>query len=203
MLPLSVRLLFLAPVLVLCCLLAMAAGRQMEVSASAKSAEQRLLQICTLPCWAGLTPGETDFKAVTRILNSQIARLNPKPGLTSSVISFGIDTDQQHIGGLIHYNRGRVGVISLTMKLPLSLLMDELGTPDCVDQPALRTRSLIVYWARDLYFIRTLLVASEYGRLSAGIQAQDLQIGPDDNPCAGRIPWQGFAPIWRYRRLAE
>lgn len=198
MLRLVVFVMLLIPFIVLACLFMIFAGQEWG-KMPLPDDEQRLLQICVLPCWGGLTPGQTNFTEVGEILTAQFAPMNPYPSLTNSVISFGIDTPRQHIGGLVYYNRGRVGDMLLTIKLPFSVLMDALGTPDCVDQPLMRTRTLIVYWARGTAFIKTLLVTDERGRLTMDMQAQDLHIGSAEIPCAGRIPWRGFAPIWRYR----
>jgi hypothetical protein len=156
---------------------------------------------CQLPCWAGLVPGETAFGEAVTQLQTHLPPTHTWVGQNGSMVSFSTAIEDTFFSGVAYYNRGKVGRVSTNALLSVGYLLDTLGAPDCVvlfqqmDVPS----QLILYWQRDQWFVRTMLVASESGHLNASGVAQGFAIGLDKGICNEQSQsWLGFAPVWRY-----
>jgi hypothetical protein len=153
---------------------------------------------CQLPCWAGITPSETEFDQAVHILQANIP--DARTLVKQAVISFGTIVENSVLSGGVYAVEEKVSTIQLNVVLPLHELMQTLGSPDCVR--VLTSPSspdwMMLYWTRGKLIVKTLLAANPWGRLEVDSTAQSLEIGPEDGSCRSALHWQGFAPVWSY-----
>ena len=168
-----------------------------------RTAEKSLpgFDACQLPCWAGLVPGETAFNDAATQLRAYLPSSHTWVGQNGSIVSFSTAIEDTFLSGVAYYSRGKVGRVSTNALLSVGYLLDTLGEPDCVvlfrqiDLPS----QLVLYWQREQWFVRTMLVASKSGHLNASGLAQGFAIGLDNQICNEQSQsWLGFAPVWRY-----
>lgn len=159
-------------------------------------------EACALPCWAGITPGETRTQESPQIMS---AHLPDTPVVFSQIgtqINFNTTRTERSISGSIYDDRGTVGGLRLMMRLPLWQILELLGTPACVSQQpeASAQRFVTIRWALENHSIGvTLLLEPAEWNISAEIFS--LAVFSRDAPCSSpaEISWQGFAPLWFYQ----
>jgi hypothetical protein len=161
---------------------------------------------CTLPCWAGITPGQTNFEKAFELLRQHVPTLNTQVLVSHSQIPFAASLSNQYASGFINYSRGQVGNIRLSIQFPLIQLIERLGAPTCFfygEGPSDTFGSVTVYWEIDGVLIAALVPpGSEDVEPSTVIQA--IALNPDEPMCLEdeTLPWLGFAPRWRYEQVA-
>jgi len=160
--------------------------------------------VCDLPCFAGITPGQTDFDSVPRLLMHHVQSIDPRMIAGGSSINFWAQSKTQQLGGLIHYDGGRVGEMRFTVILPLEQIITELGTPDCLlpNTGSDQNRVTVIFWERQQVSIAAVLAPDPSAlNLNANTLALWLNaVQANDCSRSGAIPWRGFAPMWDYLR---
>lgn len=169
---------------------------------------------CALPCWAGMTPGETPFD--TTQIAYQVVQTFRDPStnlvLSGSQINFWTRAadPQQPLTGLIFYTDreyagGVIGDIRLSFSLPIWQLIANLGEPDCVWTEATMgpqsRRVLAVYWEDgDGVSIGTLLAVDARGSWHPATHIDSFWISVTSSACdqPEATPWMGFASFFRY-----
>lgn len=159
---------------------------------------------CALPCYAGITPGVTPFDAIQPLLMENVPRLDRRMIGSGSALNFWATIPSQQLSGLIRYESGLVGEIQLNVVLPLTALITELGTPDCIllsasGEPGHNT---VIFWERGVVSIGAVLERNQRRiNINGDARALWLRIAvPGDCSLRGALPWQGFAPLWTYAR---
>lgn len=167
---------------------------------------------CALPCWVGLTPGETPFD--TTQIAYQIVQAFHDPStqiiLSSSQINFSTTVKNQQIIGLIFYTGGDneggvIGDIRLILSLPMWQLIGNLGEPDCVwteGMMGLQGRRVIgVYWEHGGGIsMGALLAVDARGAWHPDTNVESFWVSVTSSACdqPESVPWLGFASFQRY-----
>lgn len=159
---------------------------------------------CELPCFAGITPGVTDFDETSALLTEHVSALDPRIIASGSSVNFFARVPSQLLSGIVRYQSGgQVGEIRINAVLPVERLMAQLGTPDCILVDTASTdRSAVIFWERGAISIAAVLDANLSAlRLNGGAFALWLRaaVTPPDCVLRGARAWQGFAPLWVYK----
>jgi hypothetical protein len=159
---------------------------------------------CALPCFAGITPGQTPFQSVQQLLIRHVQSVDPRMIASGASINFWARSKSQQFGGLVRYNEGRVGEMRFNVVLPLAEIITELGTPDCL-LPNTSTdpdRVTVIFWEREQVSIAAVL-APDPRAINLNANTLALWLNPvQANDCSrsGAVSWRGFAPMWDYLR---
>lgn len=202
MIPVAARIaVFLAPSLLVFNVIASFAGQHF-VSPSPRWDELGFAA-CNLPCWAGITPGQTPFAEANELIAEYLADVNIHFYLTRAAMTFQAGTGDSAFGGVFYYDGSRVTEIHLDMALPVRDLLDKLGTPDCVwAARGSQQIPLTIYWERNHLSIGAFLNFDGRMAWTPNMRTRSLLMGttlPCNTP--GMLPWMGFAPAWRYEAL--
>src|SRR5690606_25812707 len=157
---------------------------------------------CALPCWAGITPGETSFDKAFDLLVQHVPSLNTQVLMSGAQIPFSANLADQYASGFLYYNQGEVGNIRLSVQLPLIQLIERLGTPSCYfsgESSYDGLGSLTIYWELDGVLIAGL-ISQGTEDVQPTTPVDGVAFSPDESACdlAETHPWLGFAPRWRY-----
>ncbi|MBN8634642.1 MAG: hypothetical protein J0M07_04910 [Anaerolineae bacterium] len=163
---------------------------------------------CDLPCWAGITVGETPFGATVPITAQNIPRRIAYTIAGSSVFLWE-DVDPYYFTGLLSAaGVETVGRIQLTVSLPADYLLERLGLPACVfsvrDFNGLSYTSTI-YWSGADWVVEASVSSPARSLFTPGatIKAVVLFSGTMQ-PCPKTTaPWIGAAAWWRYTAWIE
>ena len=157
---------------------------------------------CDLPCFAGITPGQTAFDSVSHLLMRHVETVDPRMIASGASINFWARTKSQQLGGLVRYNQGRVGEMRFNVTLPLAQVITELGTPDCIlpDTSSASDRGTVIFWEREQVSIAAVLGTDPRAvNLNADTLALWMNaVQANDCSRSGAVPWRGFAPLWNY-----
>jgi hypothetical protein len=159
--------------------------------------------VCALPCWAGITPGQTSFDKAFDLLVRHVPTLNTRVLMSGTQIIFSAYVPE-YADGFIYYSQGEVGNIRLSVQLPLIQLIERLGTPSCFfyGEGSYDTLgSLTVYWELDGVLIAGLVTPGD-GDVQPTTSIDAVAFNPDEPACNHEetLPWLGFAPRWRYEQ---
>jgi hypothetical protein len=199
---LSRLLLCLLPLIVLlCAVIPVIAARQPTENTAWRSFG---FDYCQLPCFAGITSGETPFDSAAPLLIRNVEAVDPRMINSGTSINFwGRDSSQQ-LSGLVRNDRASVGELRLIVVLPVEEVIAQLGAPDCI-LPNLDgdpNRLTIICWERGGMATAAVLGLDDKRR-AVNLSANTLAIwlsAMEPNPCSlrGALPWKGFAPMWGY-----
>lgn len=159
---------------------------------------------CALPCWAGMTPGETLYADAPRLIGEHIsgATLNFERGFAQ--INFTMQAPGTNpIFGSIYDDRGQVGGVRLDGVIPLWLLLEQAGRPRCVSSSQALTsnaRVINVYWQMGDIYLWSFTAFAATDRFHPASPAISLFILHSEDPCIqpDAQAWRGFAPLWVY-----
>lgn len=159
---------------------------------------------CDLPCWAGITPGETAFDKVFDLLVLHVPTLDTQVLMSGAQIPFSASLPDQYASGFIYYSQGEVGNIRLSVKIPLIQLIERLGTPSCFfygESVNDSWGSLTVYWELENVLIAGLVSPAD-AEVQPTTSIDAVAFNPDEPACEHEetLPWLGFAPRWRYEQ---
>jgi hypothetical protein len=188
-----------------CALLAALALAQGRTLPDADAAYWRAFGLagCALPCFAGITPGETPFSDVVGLISESVPALSQQLLVSNSqVVFFAEDSAlQTSLSGVVRYHQGSVGEIRLSLYLPLSSIVLRYGTPNCTLLYSAATPSeMYLYWqAGDLLYWasvgitdRVRLSSPVYTLASTELEAPDVcHTRPETRA------WRGFVPVPR------
>ncbi len=187
----------------LCALVPVLGGRE---PASDAAWEQLGFGVCELPCFAGITPGQTVFYQVPDLLRRSIPVIGNHMFDSSVTVDFWVTLPDYQLAGVVNAQRSDVGGINLTAWLPFDQLIARLGMPDCVLVSTTNhvRYTTVVFWVREQVSIGALLGVNQRAITpDMRVRAVWLRaVDPDDCALPGAIPWQGFAAVWGYTRLA-
>ena len=157
---------------------------------------------CTLPCFAGITPGQTPFDIVPDLLVRHVQSVDPRMIAGGASINFWAQWKSQQLGGLVRYADGVVGEMRFNVVLPLAEIITELGTPDCLlpNTSSEANPVTVIFWERKQVSIAAVLSPDPRGiNLNANTFALWLNaVQANDCSRIGAVPWHGFAPLWDY-----
>ncbi len=159
------------------------------------------VDICELPCWAGITPGVTSFEAVQGVLEANVGGLHRMVASGSQIHFTAID-DAGAVGGVVTYTDGKVRGLNLDgVTESVGVLINALGQPDCAWASSVYTYldplPFILYWEREGSFITVLVPLFATERLTPRQRSQVLTVNYSESAiCEDRAltPWRGFAP---------
>jgi hypothetical protein len=160
---------------------------------------------CTLPCWAGITPGLTPFAEASELMAEHLPAFSIPSFLTTSTLSFQTITSEPNIAGALYYDSTRVSEVHLEVALPIGYLLDRLGTPDCVwvSQGNLQA-VMAVYWEGEELSTGAYLIFD--GRMAWKLEMPTRYLQMSTTLTCNSpeiVPWMGFAPAWRYDEAAS
>lgn len=156
--------------------------------------------VCSLPCWAGITPGVTTTADVIALLD--LPAFTELPQTFNEGVFFTIESPTTNFEGIVRGDhRGIVNLIRLIGPLPIPYLFGQLGQPDCALYPDPST-SITVIWLREQITIRVILFPDLDGNIHPDGNAHFLDIHLSTTQCTQpeTLPWLGFVPSWRYMR---
>lgn len=158
-------------------------------------------ETCALPCYAGISPGETPFRGTGTLLINHVPALDPRVISSGTSLNFFARLPSQQLAGLVRYQTGgQVGEIRLNAVLPLDQVLMQLGAPDCI-LAATVDRAPIIFWVRGEVSVAAVLSldANPY-KPGASVFSLWLRVAvPSDCTLRGARSWQGFAPLWVYK----
>lgn len=162
--------------------------------------QAHLLDKCPLPCWAGITLGETSF-ARAEVLLARYLPAGHQIIASPSQLNFIGSSTSSMLGGYVFYRGGTVDDLRLTVEMPIALLITALGSPDCVLPVALTggEQRLTVYWEMNDTLIGAMFAAHDRA-LRPSSTVIRLWMSAHETAC-NRVDlksWAGFAPMWRY-----
>lgn len=168
------------------------------------------LGICDLPCWAGITPLQTDYTQLEERLLTALADVNVSV----------IDRSDQYqnwvtfytykgwwISGAITEEQGRVANMVIHMPVPLWALMHRLGTPDFVTSgttvaspvQVFDALHVTIYWLLDEITIEAVVVVMPQSRLTPEMYTDHIRIRHSGDEAVRDVtPWRGFVPVELY-----
>jgi hypothetical protein len=163
---------------------------------------------CDLPCWAGIMPGDTLFDEAAAQLRTSLPALDAGMLVSNSQINFSATAPGQIIRGQLFYRHGRVGYVRLNLVLPAGDFIARLGAPDCLwlnAAPQSRQGMVALYWASGRVSAIVLMNLDSAGSWTPTTEAQGFWLDSYEGVCsqAEALPWKGFTPGWRYRRLSQ
>lgn len=183
----------------LCAIVPAVAGRPLSAS---DAWEQFGFAYCALPCYAGITPGETPYHQAPGLLRQHIPVMENRMFNTGASVNFWAVTDREELSGIARYEQGKVGELRLNAAVPLDHLLAQLGAPDCIllTPPDNPRRAPVLFWIRgDISIGAVLQALPTLVNLSSYAPALWLRSGdPDECTIRGAVPWRGFAPTWNY-----
>ncbi|MBI1257218.1 MAG: hypothetical protein GC204_07080 [Chloroflexi bacterium] len=160
---------------------------------------------CALPCFAGITPGQTPFDNVSGLLIRHVQSVDPRMIAGGASINFWAQSKSQQLGGLVRYADGLVGEMRFNVVLPLAELISELETPDCLlaNTSSEAKPVIVIFWERERVSIAAVVNADAQGiNLDADTVALWLNaVQANDCSRSGAVRWHGFAPLWDYVRV--
>lgn len=158
---------------------------------------------CDLPCWAGITVGETPFADTVPISASNIATRVAYTIAGSSVFLWE-DLDPFYFTGLLNAaGEETVGRIQLTVSLPADYLIERVGLPACVfsrrDFNGLSYTSTI-YWSGVDWAAEASVNGTARSLFTPGATIKAFVLFSGTMlPCPKTTaPWIGAAAWWRY-----
>ena len=157
---------------------------------------------CELPCFAGITPGQTPFDNVPGLLIRHVQSVDPRMIAGGASINFWAQSNNQQLGGLVRYADGLVGEMRFNVVLPLAEIINELGTPNCLlPNTSSNVKSvMVIFWEREQVSIAAVLNPDAHG-INPNADTFALWLNAvQANDCSrvGAVPWHGFAPLWDY-----
>jgi hypothetical protein len=169
------------------------------------------LEVCDLPCWAGITPGMTDFDDAPSLIQTSLPLMNSPMLISGSQINFTANVasdidDSVLYAGQLYYQEGRVGDVRLNVNLPLWYLLDALGQPACVwgrIPASMSSALLVIYWEQEGISTGAVVLASQAHGLQPDLTVGALFMNLDTGACySGETrPWVGFARPWFYKTV--
>ncbi len=124
--------------------------------------EQFGFAYCGLPCFAGVTPGETVSDDAASLLYQHIPTIERGMFNTGSTLYFAATLTSQRLGGVMLYGHSTVSEFQLNVFLPLEQLINELGLPDCLLPEPGSQNTTDVFWTRGAVSIAAVLPRSEH-----------------------------------------
>lgn len=166
---------------------------------------------CALPCWAGITVGQTPSGAVIERLAAGLPVFSNYMQAGDAVLLLGSQAETMLNGVITYERRGVVRAIefNLAPALPADALIDRLGAPDCLItsvEVSNGLRTSVVYWESGDFWLSAWVWGGLDGMLSGGgtIYAVTMTATQtaDDSPCQQNraIRWKGIALWWRYEQ---
>jgi hypothetical protein len=186
-------------VCVLCCTMVVACAARTPGSEAAWT--RFGFEACALPCYAGMTPGETPFRETGTLLINHVPALDPRVISSGTSLNFFARMTGQQLAGLVRYQSGgQVGEIRLNSVLPLDQVLMQLGAPDCILATTV-DRAPIIFWERGMVSVAAVLgMDNSAYQPGANIFSLWLRVAtPPDCTLRGARSWQGFAPLWVYQ----
>jgi hypothetical protein len=175
------------PPLVVLVLLAIVLGSRLDN----KPRLLRRSEICTLPCWNGIRPGEMSIDAANHILFSQGYEaqnsLMDRAHITYTPVGLGCNVR-------LEYEEATVTETRLTNcpNLRLGDVIAALGDPD-----SLLPHSSSFSFERGMARLRLKHDPCEE-KLSPYSEVMYVQFSRTPGILPNEVPWQGFIPVWRY-----
>ncbi len=152
---------------------------------------------CKLPCWAGITPGVTLLTETHTLMTEHLADVDLTLQVADSAMTFQVGSG---FSGLMFYDGSRVSEVHLDAALPMSYLLETLGTPDCISASKGTTQvNLTVFWEEGARFTGAFLLFDGRMAWQPETTTRTVLMGAFevcDTP--GILPWNGFAPAWHY-----
>ena len=191
------------PILILCTILSALAPRiaPRPVEVSAEWSEFGFA-VCDLPCWAGITVGETPAADLLPLVQANIPTLMDY-NITVQQLYIWNASDQSRSDAIISYSPGYAELITLNLYAPPNHLVDLLGMPDCVTgvRNLFFGTDYILTWMGDKGVTAGMfgeLVDLFSGKHVVHVLVIDMYVGQMSCEQYGAIPFRGIAPWWRY-----
>jgi hypothetical protein len=202
-------------IVVMLCAMAVSWSRQVEDQTMAAYWRDLGFDVCDLPCYAGIVPGETDFDDVTGLLAANLPALSNQLLVSNSQVGFTVEGDisaddrRVFLSGGIYYFQGNTRDIRGSVDFPLRWALLRFGAPDCATanpmiNPQNDMQILYLYWqGNEGFYWVGVAVFGEHLTFEAQVFDIGASVNRDNLPvCKNPSPmtaWQGAAALWRYR----
>jgi len=162
---------------------------------------------CDLPCWGGITIGQTSFARTLPALRANVSAFTEFANVPAQMLIYGKQSPYE-FSGMIMYLQQRVDSISLNLRLPLDRFIDALGAPDCViyaDTAPPNREGGWLMWDHGDTPIGVLVYGRTVQLRTPALTVYAVQIGAalGDGICehapVNPVAWRGIAPFWRYQ----
>lgn len=162
------------------------------------------LQLCTVPCWAGLEPGRTPVDQVADVVQTYMADAPVSIQPYQRFANYVIDVSARHITGSISAREGTVSLIRLDVIQPLWQMLLLLDQPRCIEWLDNRRElgAINIFWEQnDVYIMSSL----ELSHADSDMPTHALTVWspapgsamPCDKP-GQSLAWPGYAVLARY-----
>ncbi len=162
-------------------------------------------EVCDLPCWSGITPGQTRFADVAPLLQRT---LSPDSRLlvSGSQVDFWTEANGAPFYGYLYYAKGSVDNVQMHVEFPVGQIIRRLGAPDCVYLETLVTGEhlLAIYWEMKIGMVGAL-VRLDHERWGPNSAIGTLFLNSPQAACNrdDAVRWRGFAPFAYYKALLD
>lgn len=158
--------------------------------------------ICDLPCWAGVVPGQTPFEQAAAQVSAHLGPHQVLFRTTGDRLAFEVRNGLE-MSGALYADRSLVGSIWLELSVPVWALIEMLGAPRCalVSPLSGSQSSLALFWdvGRGAQVVGLAVLTAEAQAWHPGTPVRTLLL-LSSGGCheRGALTWTGFAPLWRY-----
>lgn len=153
---------------------------------------------CRLPCWLGITPGNSTFSQADLIL-TQLGYRNQDDEVPTILTYMPEDDRSVCVVSVVRHtsvdNTVRALVLTLCEGVAVGDLMGGLGMPE-----RLSARFSTYSFVDNTVTVTTQGDLCQTHIAPRAIIAQ-IRLAPAQAPQFYEIPWQGFLPLWRYDQL--
>lgn len=152
---------------------------------------------CELPCWAGITPGETTSGYIIPLLERHIPAYQDARFPEWGIVTFRLRLDD--VTGNVRFTDHVNQIYIMNLEIPVTYLIEKLSLPDCVNADE---NALLLMWYRNGNTLVSVLQGSPENILSgqAGTSTGLLIFEAGENFCQEYAAWHGFAPLWFYQQ---
>jgi len=157
---------------------------------------------CALPCWAGITVGETPFSDTVTRTAASIPALTSHTIAGSPVFLWG-NADPYFFSGRVYVGGETVGRVELNLNLPADYLIARFGLPLCVlSGPDLNTTTHLsaIYWTGGDWVAAAFVNGNARTLFTPSATIYSFTVfNGSMTPCPKTTaPWRGAAVWWRY-----
>lgn len=162
------------------------------------------LQLCDVPCWAGLQPGRTPVGSILNVVQAHMADEPVRILPYERYANYTIEASARHVEGSIAAREGTVSMIRLDVSQPLWQMLLVLNQPRCIEwldnRPELG--AINIFWEQNEVYIMSSLALSHQNpdmrthTLNIWLPAPGSTL-PCDKPGQSRA-WPGYAALTRY-----
>jgi hypothetical protein len=163
-------------------------------------------ETCALPCYAGMSPGLTRIADAPTLIEHNVGGLVGLVLPSGSYIDYSALNEDRSLSGFVQSQFGTISHIQLSTTIEFSVLIEQLGVPDCISVDWYNPRIRWFVWEQaGSSIVATLSHTNPVRSLGGLMQTDHISIRGSTHLCNSpqTMNWRGFAPAWRYIQLTR